>query len=524
MAYDQALAAARHAEGTSAGSAKAVETSDTEKSAEPEPAEPQAAEAKPAPEPVTSPAAAAAASAAPTDEPAAPVPPAEDQLVPDGEPPVPAGDQAVPDHEPPAFDDVQPPPADEPTPPTHEQPAPAEAPVTPTVPATAFRPAATPRRRGPIPAATTTETRTPLELWLGRQPEIIDEDAARHRRHRRLLIITLAAVLALGACTVGGAWLLSERFAGQVQRIPRVFDQIPEQERPDKPQEGPAAEAQNFLLAGTDRRSDQATTGEEAAAPAWVPGAQRSDTIILVHLTADRKKAYVISFPRDSWVEIPDHGMNKINAAFSLGGPTLYVRTMEQLTGIRIDHLAIIDWDGFIGLTNALGGVDVTIPRTTRDSHNDRTWEAGTYHLYGEDALDYVRQRYGLPRGDFDRVQRQQNFLREIMRKTLDSGTLSNPLRLARVLDAVTRTVSVDDTMSNADLRGLALSLRGIRQGNVVFMTAPNVGTGWEGNASVVYLDQRRAQRLYDAIKKDDVDSYLAKYGKPDEQLGTAPA
>ncbi|HKE52399.1 MAG TPA: LCP family protein [Actinomycetes bacterium] len=367
--------------------------------------------------------------------------------------------------------------------------------------------------------------RTPLQIWLGRPPKPADDVEPRTKsgRRRRVLIVVLVGLLALSACTVGGAWWLSERYAGQVQRIPRVFDPIPEQERPDK-QLGEAGKALNFLLAGTDRRSDLATTGEEALAPAWVPGQQRSDTIILVHLTADRKNAYVISFPRDSWVDIPGHGLDKINDAFSLGGPTLYVRTLEHLTGIRIDHLAIIDWDGFIELTDALGGVDVTIPQTTYDFHNHRTWEAGTYHLYGKDALDYVRQRYGLPRGDFDRVQRQQNFLREIMRETLNSGTLSNPLRLARVLDAVTKTVSVDDTMSNADLRGLALSLRGIQQGNVVFMTAPISGTGYEGSASVVYLDEQRAQRLYDAIKNDDVDSYLAKYGRPEERLGTAPA
>ncbi|MCI0687523.1 MAG: LCP family protein [Sporichthyaceae bacterium] len=241
----------------------------------------------------------------------------------------------------------------------------------------------------------------------------------------------------------------------------------------------------------------------------------------MVHLSADRERAYVISFPRDSWVEIPGHGRNKINAAFSLGGPTLYVRTMEQLTGIRIDHLAIIDWDGFIGLTNALGGIDVTIPQTVYDSANDRTWEAGQYHLNGTDALDYVRQRYGLPRGDFDRVQRQQNFLREIMHKTLSTGTLSNPLKLARVLDAVTKTVSVDDTLSNSELRGLALSLRSLRQRDVEFLTAPTLGTGMEGAASVVYLDEDRAERLFEAIKNDDVQGYLDRFGRSDERLGS---
>jgi len=362
----------------------------------------------------------------------------------------------------------------------------------------------------------------PPEVWLALYPEIAgdDEPATKRRRRRRLLVVALTALFALGACTFGGAWWLSERYAGQVQRIPRVFEQIPEQERPAKAEDGPAAGALNFLLAGTDRRSNRATTGEQAAEDVWIPGAQRSDTIILVHLSADRNKAYVISFPRDSWVEIPGHGLDKINAAFSLGGPSLYVRTIEKLTNIRIDHLAIIDWDGFIGLTNALGGVDVTIPQTVVDTHNDRVWEAGQYHLNGTDALDYVRQRYGLPRGDFDRIQRQQYFLRDIMRKTLSSGTLSNPLRLARVLDAVTKTVSVDDTLSNSDLRGLALSLRGIRQSDVEFITAPTTGTGYEGSASVVYLDEGRTEQLFEAIRNDEVDAYLDRFGRPDERLG----
>lgn len=345
-----------------------------------------------------------------------------------------------------------------------------------------------------------------------------EKPQVRRSRRRRVLIVGLVSLLTLAACTVGGALLLFDR-ADQVQRIP-VFDRIPEAQRPVKPTEGPAAKAMNILLAGTDRRSDLATTGEQAEVEAWVPGGQRSDTIILVHLSADRKKAYVVSFPRDSWVEIPGHGYNKINAAFSFGGPSLYVQTMEQLTGIRIDHFAIIDWDGFIGLTDALGGVDVTISQNSYDSANDRSWTVGEHHLGGEDALDYVRQRYGLPRGDFDRVQRQQNFLREIMRKTLSSGTLTNPVRLNNVVNAVTRTVSVDDTLSNADLLSLAISLRGLRQRDVTFMTVPTAGTGYEGSASVVYLDQERAEELFKAIMNDDVVAYLEQFGRSGEQLG----
>jgi LCP family protein required for cell wall assembly len=328
-------------------------------------------------------------------------------------------------------------------------------------------------------------------------------------------------LLALLLVIAGGAFWWLNSFAGKIHRIPDVFSSIPEQQRPDKPAAGqPGHGGVTFLLAGTDRRSDVPTTGQEAEANQFVPGAQRTDTIMLVHLTDDRKKAYVVSIPRDSWVPIPGHGYNKINAAYSFGGPALYVRTIERLTGIRVDHLAVIDWSGFKTLTDAVGGVTVTVPKTVYDSARHQTWTAGTHRLDGNEALLYVRQRHGLPGGDFDRVKRQQYFLRVLMGKALSQNTFTNPLRLGRLLDAVTKTVSVDDTLSNGDLRGLALSLRDLRTEDVTFLTVPTTGTGFEGKASVVYVDKDRAADLWRAVRSDDLSAFLERSVKVGEQLG----
>jgi len=343
----------------------------------------------------------------------------------------------------------------------------------------------------------------------------------RPHRLRRGLLIGSVALLALLLVTAGGAFWWLNSFAGKVHRIHDVFSSIPEQQRPGRPAAGqPGHGGLTFLLAGTDRRSDVPTTGQGVQANQFVPGAQRTDTIMLVHLTDDRTKAYVVSIPRDSWVTIPGHGRNKINAAYSFGGPALYVQTIEELTGIRVDHLAVIDWSGFKTLTDAVGGVTLTVPETVYDSGQDHTWTAGTHHLDGNEALLYVRQRHGLPGGDFDRVKRQQYFLRVLMGKALSQNTFTNPLRLGRLLDAVTKTVSVDDTLSNGDLRGLALSLRGMRTNDVTFLTVPTTGTGFEGEASVVYIDMDRAAALWRAVKSDDLGPFLESSVKAGEQLG----
>jgi LCP family protein required for cell wall assembly len=336
--------------------------------------------------------------------------------------------------------------------------------------------------------------------------------APRRRLPTRLLIATAAvALVALGA-----TGLLLERqraYDRNIQRVPGAFPA-----ESGRPARAPGR-AENWLLVGSDRRADQATTGRDANQPLWRYGAQRADTIMLVHFPADRGRIYLVSFPRDAWMPIQGYGNAKLNAAFSFGGPPLLIATIERQTGVRVDHLAILDFQGFKSITDALGGVDVQVTRTVWAPAQKVLWPAGTHHLDGARALDFVRQRHNLPGGDLGRIKRQQAFLKALAGQMVERGTLANPLRLNALLEACTKAVSVDESLTISRLRTLALQFGSVRPGNVVFATAPVAGTGTEGRQSVVYLDRAKGQRLYRALREDTVEEYLAGAGDAVNQV-----
>lgn len=314
----------------------------------------------------------------------------------------------------------------------------------------------------------------------------------------------MAPVLVLA----GAGIYLQHKLDDQITRIDNAFTGL--KNRPAKAVSGNAAKAVNVLLMGTDRRSSAQTTGSDATAKEWIAGAQRTDTLMILHIDGDRRAASVISIPRDAWVVVPGHGTNKINAAFSFAGPSLAVQTVENLTGLRIDHLAVIDWDGFKQLTDALGGVTLDIPKTVHDHYRNITWTAGRHTLDGAEALDYVGQRAGLPGGDFDRIHRQQYFLRTLLGNTLHQEFRREPKRVYDVLDTVTKNLSVDRGWSIGAMRNLAFSLRNLRSADIQFMTVPVNGTGMEDRQSVVYLDAGRDDELWSAVREDRVAAWLA--------------
>lgn len=329
----------------------------------------------------------------------------------------------------------------------------------------------------------------------------------------RKALIGLVACLAILAGSVVGALAYLGHQLDEVDRIPDVFaDAGP---RPERLQEGTAAGAMNILLMGTDRRSDVPTTGTSADGAAWVYGAQRSDAIMLVHIDGERDSVTVTSLPRDSWVEVPGYGMAKINAAYSYGGPALAVRTVERLTGIRVDHLAVVDWDGFRELIDAVGGISVRVPRTVYDSARDVTWTAGTHHLDGTQALDYVGQRYGLPGGDLDRVRRQQAVLGTLAEETMDLR--DSPSGIVDFVSMLTDHLSVDEGWSSRELASLAWSLRDVGSEDVRCLTAPVSGLGSVGDQSVVWLDRPRGAELWRAIRTDRLDQWAAAHPEADE-------
>lgn len=328
------------------------------------------------------------------------------------------------------------------------------------------------------------------------------------RRHRTVVLLG-AVALVLAAAAVAYFVYLNTQLGG----IGRFESTLRSGQRAPEPK-GETARARNILLLGTDRGHAERSIEEELADGKWTTGAFRSDTIMLVHVPADSDEAYLFSLPRDAYVPIPGHGTDKINAAFSIGGPDLTVRTVEELTGIYVNHVAMVDWAGFKQLTHAIGGVEVTIPETFTDTKQDRTWEAGTHVLEGADALAYVRTRYGLEQGDFDRINRQQNFLRAVLRKTQSTGALTDPIRFSNLLQAVADATTVDSGWSTGDIRRLALRLRGLEKGDVYFLTAPVKGVeDVEDAGSVVLLAKKEARALWEALREDDVPGYLDEYG-----------
>ena len=322
-------------------------------------------------------------------------------------------------------------------------------------------------------------------------------------RHKVVFAFTVL-VVTIFALVVGSAAYVND----QIGNVPRFSLHLNENRRPERPT-GISANAVNILLAGADA-GDGPDIAQALKQNTWQPGAHRSDTIMVLHITADRDRAYLISIPRDSWVDIPGYGKAKINAAFSYGGPSLYVQTVEQVTGLRMDHVAIIDWNGFKALTDALGGVDIYLAKAAPS--RETTLQPGHHTLDGEQALSYVRTRYGLARGDFDRIARQQNFMRSMMHKLTSRGTMSNPVTLTNTLKAVTSNLILDDDFSNSEVRKLALSTRGLRTGDVTFVTAPVRGLDRIAGQSVVLLDESGTKQLFKSVGDDDLGSYLATH------------
>lgn len=345
--------------------------------------------------------------------------------------------------------------------------------------------------------------------------------AAFGRKHVKALVATgVVLLLVVGA---GGYYLWS--LNSKLDNIDR-FSTDGLNDRPD-PNKG---EAVNILLLGSDAgkkipgESQDTTLAEDVESGEWPVGKFRSDTLMVVHITANRKHIYVTSIPRDSFVMIyddtgePTH-KNKINAAFSEFGPVGTLSTVEHLTNLRIDHVAIIDWAGFKDLSTAVGGVPVTIPETFYDDKQKIEWKAGDYNLKGNRALQYVRTRHGLLRGDFDRIDRQQNFLRSLMMKVLEAGTLTKPKKFSETLEAITDHLTVDEDWENGDIRGLALSLRGTEAEEVQFLTVPIASTPTiEKYGSIVELDKPQTKELFTLMGQGRMGTYVEKY--PDELLG----
>lgn len=339
------------------------------------------------------------------------------------------------------------------------------------------------------------------------------------RRPARIWLIAGSVLLALVIGFAVTGYVFANNTVSSMRRITDPFRSIPASQRPPAPT-GVAGKDVTFLIGGLDTRSPVPTTGK--AAQSSLRG--RTDTLMMVRLLAGRhgayRGAYVVSIPRDSWVPIPGYGMGKINWSYYFGGPTLAIRTVERLTRVRIDHVAVIDWAGFRAVTDALGGVTVYVPATSYDPANHVTWTKGSHHLNGAQALLYVRDRHGLAGGDFDRVRRQQNFLRAVFTEIEHKASPANLWQTGSVLRTLSRVVSVDTTLSNSGIVSLANNMRHLRMGKIVFATVPYTGTGWAGSQSIVKLSQSLDAKFWRAFNNDTLAGFMQAHHL--QRLGTS--
>jgi LCP family protein required for cell wall assembly len=349
---------------------------------------------------------------------------------------------------------------------------------------------------------------------------LLDRPAPLPRRPRRAgriaVVVALAILLVVAGAGVAGIGFLQARLNAGIERIDDPFAALPdrpvnvprtvveanESEKVPPPPPSPV----NILFLGSDSRI---SAGDPSN---WTAGAQRTDAIMLAQISGDRKSVTVMSIPRDSWVPVPGHGNAKINAAFSWGGPTLMIQTVEQLTGVRIDHFAVADFESFSDLTDELGGVEITLEQPL--DAGGTTLQPGTHVLDGEQALVYARERYNVAGGDFGRVQRQQNWMRGMMGAAFNRDVLTNPVQLMGTLDALTRSLALDEGLTIAKMRDLAIGARELRPGSVRFVTAPYIGTGWspDGQQSIVLLDEPRLKEVSAAFAEDRIGEYLTEH------------
>ncbi|SDB96718.1 cell envelope-related function transcriptional attenuator common domain-containing protein [Raineyella antarctica] len=308
----------------------------------------------------------------------------------------------------------------------------------------------------------------------------------------RVLMMSLGGVLAVVLVVVGaiGIYLNAIRnsFDDNVQRVDGLVTATPKAK----------GESLNYLVMGSDSRDPKNDRG-------------RSDALMLVHVSGDRKAVYIISYPRDMWVPIPDHGTAKINAAYAYGGIPLTVRTMEQVNQVPIDHVAVTDFQGFQDITTTLGGVTVNNPN--HSSSDGFTFPQGQITIQGPQALAYVRERYDLPRGDFDRAERQRTVVQAIMRKAVSTEVLTNPGQFTNFVGTFSRYLTVDASLTDQELLSTAMSMRGITENDIYLMQAPVSGTGTSADGqSIDIVDQAKLAELQAALKNDTVDQYRAKY------------
>lgn len=351
--------------------------------------------------------------------------------------------------------------------------------------------------------------------------------ARRYHRHRRRahirrriaigagLVVALVATIALAAgLHLNGNIGRVDIASGGHDRPEDVYDDL------------------NILVIGSDTRAgigtDEYGTNTEDGA--------NSDTNLLVHIAADRESAYVISIPRDSMTMAPSDcddpsstvvngEMRQWNANFNEGGPSCVVKTLEGLTGIFVDHVAVIDFSGFQSMVDGLGGVNVCLPEPVHDEDAQIDLPAGEQLLDGHEALGYVRMRKSLGDGsDLQRIERQQAFMSSMAQEATRTSLLLRPDRLFAFLDAATSSMTTDEDLGLKKMLSIATSVKDLDIGDLVFITVPN--EPYPADSNRIQWSQPAAEALWTAVRNDTaLPGHEEEQGKQSEpELTVAPS
>ena len=323
--------------------------------------------------------------------------------------------------------------------------------------------------------------------------------------------VRIITSLSLGVVVLASvSWLGLGHVSGKIARI-SVFAGL--DNRPEK-----TSKALNYLLVGSDTR--EGLTKEQMKAlrvgSTKTAAGGRSDTMLLVHISKARDKAYLVSLPRDTLVTIPAHTstdgksqipdrQNKLNAAFAFGGAPLLIQTVEGATNLKIDHYIEVNFAGFAKIVDALGGIEVCTKKDIDDPKSHLVLAAGVHTLNGIESLKYVRTRDSDGLGDIGRMQRQQQFMSSVLRKATSTGVLLNPIKLVNFFNAAISTVKTDAGLNESDLLTLAKQLRNLSASKVRTLTVPidNPNAYAPGVGSVVTWDSVLAAELFQRLRDD---------------------
>lgn len=314
------------------------------------------------------------------------------------------------------------------------------------------------------------------------------------------MIIVGAILLVVSGGALALIYGLSAHYEDKVGRE-NILDGVP--------QDGSGA--MNFLVLGTDARSDQEAESLDETG-------NRSDTIMLVHIKRDNSGAFIVSIPRDSYVDVPaggtwKGGKNKINSALAFGGANLAAKAVFNLTKVPLTGAMIINFNGVQKMVEAVGGVNVCTQFEVKSWFSDKVWGVGCHDMTPAETEEFVRQRMYVPGGDFGRIRNQQNVIKGLMKKVVSSGTLTSPGKLDSLLTTAAESLTVDQ---HTDIRNLAFTLKGINPDNVKFATAPATGLFDSDAGNAVQLDMPGVEALFQAVRDDKTDEWLATHPQAD--------